>query len=81
MELWELNSCVKAYNRRRRDEARDNFTVSWQTAALCGAAFAGKLKKLNYYLDKTGTEKSSAPKISKAEFEEKLKAAKEAGKC
>ena len=49
--------------------------MCWQTANFCGAAFAGKLKPLKRYIkDET---KSAAPKVSKDEFERRLKAAQE----
>ena len=45
-------------------------TVAWQTANFTGAAFCGKLKKLDYYLKEK--EITKAPKVSKREFERKL---------
>lgn len=77
MEAWEFAACVRAHNRKIKAEGRDKLAQAWQTAALTGAAFAGKLKKLKYYMDKIDgdTKKSSAPKISREEFEEKLRIA------
>ena len=75
MELWELNACVKAYNAKKRDENEARFVESWQTAALTGAAFAGKLRRLSYYIK--DTRKTTAPQIGMDEFEARLRLAEE----
>ncbi len=75
MELWEFNACVRAYNRKQREEAKERMAVAWQTASFVGAALAGKLRRLNYYLK--DDEKITAPEISKEEFDARLRALKE----
>lgn len=47
---------------------------AWQIANFVGSAFSGELRDLAYYLDES--QVSTAPKISKEEFEEKLKRAR-----
>lgn len=75
MELWEFNACTRAYNRRQEITGKEQLAISWQTAAFTGAAFAGKLKKLSYYMAKMQGKhaKTHAPKISRQDFERKLK--------
>jgi hypothetical protein len=73
MELWEFNCCVRAYNEKQAGEGQEQIAISWQTAALTGAAFAGKLKRLNHYLKDNETKR--APAISREEFDERLKRA------
>lgn len=73
MELWELNVCVREYNRIKQESAFSEITASWRTANFTGAAFAGKLRKLDYYMKNSETKQ--APKVSVNEFEEKLKLA------
>lgn len=75
MELWEFNHCLKAYSRKQQSTGKERLATSWYTANLTGAAFGGKLRKLSYYMDRvTGDRpKAAAPKISKEEFEAKLR--------
>ena len=54
----------------QKEKAQSDTAVAWQTANFTGAAFCGKLKKLDYYL--TEKEITKAPKVSKSEFERKL---------
>lgn len=75
MELWELNACVAAYNDLKQSEGKNTIATCWQTANFTGAAFAGKLKKLSHYIK--DAQKSSAPPISKDDFERKLAKARE----
>jgi len=69
MELWEFVHCCKAYHKKSENDAKNALATSWQIAAFTGAAFAGKLKKFDYYAK---DEKTIAPKISKEEFDKKL---------
>ncbi|MDE5946341.1 MAG: hypothetical protein K2G63_03395 [Oscillospiraceae bacterium] len=69
MELWEFNICVQEYNEMQSEKSKNDTTNAWQTANFTGAAFCGKLKKLDDYLKQSV---SKAPQISKNEFEEKL---------
>lgn len=78
MELWELNSCVRAHNKKQQSKGKEQLATCWQTAAFTGAAFGGKLKKLSRYIK--DDKKTEAPKISKQEFEEKLRQAEARGK-
>ncbi|MPW25945.1 hypothetical protein GC105_09095 [Alkalibaculum sp. M08DMB] len=71
MELWEFNCCVKAFNKRQAEQGKELISTSWQTASFTGAAFAGKLKKLDTYLKEEGNKKVS-PKVNKKEFEKRL---------
>ncbi len=71
MDLWELNNCVAAYNKMQEDAVKERLAASWQTANFVGAAFCGKLRKLDHYMDRIN-KKCTAPKISKEEFEQKL---------
>jgi len=75
MELWEFNACVRAYNEKRQDEAKERLFIAWRTAAFTGAAFAGKLRSFSHYVK--DTDKKTAPQTSKGEFEARLKALKE----
>lgn len=50
MELWEFNECVKAFNQDKKDKNKEVLAICYQIAAFTGQAFAGKLKKLSYYL-------------------------------
>jgi len=75
MELWEFNACVRAYNEKRQDESKERLFVAWRTAAWVGESFAGKLRRFSHYVKDSG--KKPAPKISKEEFEARLKALKE----
>ena len=70
MELWEFNLCVQEYNKMQYEKMQNDTANSWQTANFTGAAFCGKLKKLDYYLKEK--EITKAPKVSKSEFERKL---------
>ncbi|MTI95384.1 MAG: hypothetical protein FH749_07830 [Firmicutes bacterium] len=71
--MWEFNHCIKAYNRKQNAAERERVATAWQTGAFAGAAFNGKLRKLNNYLkDK---ESVKAPKVSKEKFEAAAKAA------
>ncbi len=70
MELWEFQRCIQAYNDRQQRAAREALATAWQTAAFVGAAFAGKLRRLDAYLKETETTK--APQLSKEEFERRL---------
>lgn len=54
----------------QKEKAQSDTAVAWQTANFTGAAFCGKLKKLDYYLKEK--EITKAPKVSKSEFERKL---------
>lgn len=58
MELWEFNSCVKGFNDTRAANEKLSFVRVWETAALTGSAFAGKLKKLGHYTKDSTTEQS-----------------------
>ena len=70
MELWEFNLCVQEYNKMHYEKMQNDTANSWQTANFTGAAFCGKLKKLDYYLKER--EVTKAPAISKSDFERKL---------
>ena len=61
LSLWELNACVRAYNRRREAEAEAAIRDIWLTANLTGAAFAGKLKRLEHYTRRTAI---AAPSVT-----------------
>lgn len=82
MRLWEFNACVRGFNRKQKDSARDLLASNWQTAALTGAAFAGKLKSLNHYMKndvepvKNKKKTPDKPDISIEDFEDKLRRAK-----
>lgn len=76
MELWELNACVKEYNLMQEESSRRDTSRAWQTANFTSAAFAGKLRKLSEYTKET--KKNEAPKVSREEFERKLREAEEA---
>lgn len=76
MELWEFNNCVSAFNEKQKERSRESLVQAWQIANFVGAAFSGKLRDPAYYLEES--QVSTAPKISKDEFEEKLKRAQEA---
>ena len=78
LDLWEFNSCVRAYAERQKQLAEQAHQQAWQTAAYTGAAFAGKLKDYKHYTKKA--KKAQAPKISEEEFERKLELAKRAQK-
>ena len=54
----------------QKEKVQSDTAVAWQTANFTGAAFCGKLKKLDYYLKEK--EITKAPKVSKSEFERKL---------
>lgn len=57
MELWEVVGCIKAYNQNRVNEEQSRFRQAYHTALLVGQAFAGKLRRLSYYLpDETQAE-------------------------
>lgn len=71
MELWEFNACVEAYNKQKEAQSKEQTAKCWQTGYFAGAAFVGKLKPLRNYIK----EKSAAPKVSKDEFERRLKLA------
>lgn len=73
MELWEFNACVEAYNKQRETKCKEQIAMCWQTGYFTGAAFAGKLKPLRHYI-KDNT-KTAAPKVSKDEFERRLRLA------
>ncbi len=75
MELWELYACVDAYNKLQSGKSKEQIAICWQTANFVGAAFAGKLKPLKRYIK--DSTKTVAPKVSKDEFERRLKAAQE----
>lgn len=70
MELWEFTICVKEYSKMQLEEIRRDTENSWKTANFTGAAFCGKLKKLDYYIKQK--EVINSPKVSKDEFERKL---------
>lgn len=70
MELWEFNLCVQEHNKMQYEKMQNDTANSWQTANFTGAAFCGKLKKLDYYLKER--EVTKAPAISKSDFERKL---------
>jgi len=76
MTLWEFNACIKAYNKRKQNSTKEQIGFCWQTAAFTGAAFNGKLKRLNHYLK--DDRHSKAPQVDRDEFERKLKLAREA---
>jgi len=61
LSLWEFNACVRAYNRRRREEGEAELASNWRTANFSGAAFGGKLKNLDNY---TGKKATVAPKVT-----------------
>lgn len=73
MELWELNDCVKEYNLMQKESSRLDTTRAWQIANFTGAAFAGKLRKLSTYIKEN--KKNKAPKVSREEFDRKLREA------
>lgn len=54
----------------QEESAKETLASAWQTANFVGAAFAGKLKKLNTYIK--DTPKTEAPKPQKTDFEAKL---------
>lgn len=68
LELWELNACIKAFNRKQEGENKSAFVRVWQTANLTGAAFGGKLKNLSHYLPET--EVIQGRKLSQEEMNE-----------
>lgn len=68
--MWEFNACVQEYSKMQEDKADMTLATCWQTAAFTGTAFVGKLKKLSHYT--RNKKKSTAPEISKDEFELKL---------
>ena len=70
MELWEFNACVAEYSKMQEEKCKEQIAKSWQIANFTGAAFAGKLRKLSTYLK--NETKSTAPKVSKDEFNKKL---------
>lgn len=70
MELWEFNLCVQEHTKMQYEKMQNDTANSWQTANFTGAAFCGKLKKLDYYLKER--EVTKAPAISKSDFERKL---------
>ena len=70
MELWELNECVREYNRMHSENLNSRTALAWETANFVGAAFSGKLKSLKFYLKESQTSK--APAISNTEFDKKL---------
>lgn len=72
LELWEFNACVNEYNKMQSERADELTAMAWQTANFTGAAFAGKLRKLNFYLEQRHPSKAQAPKISRDEFDKKL---------
>ncbi len=76
MELWELNACIEAYNIQQKAKGKEQIELCWMTANLTGAAFAGKLKPLKQYIK--DDSKTTAPKVSKDEFEQRLQAAQAA---
>lgn len=73
MELWEFNTCVQAHNAAQKEAKKERLTTCWQIAAFTGAAFAGKLKKLDRYIKEA--QRVDAPKVDKDEFEKRLAAA------
>lgn len=75
MTLWEFNSCLRAYNNKQLDKGKEQMAVCWQTAALTGNAFAGKLRPLKNYLK--DEKKVTAPKVDRDEFERRLKMSEE----
>lgn len=75
MELWEFNNCVAAFNEQQAERSKEMTALAWQTANFVGAAFAGKLRKLSWYLDEAVTH--AAPQVSKEEFERRLALAQE----
>lgn len=54
----------------QEDKADMALSTCWQSANFTGAAFGGKLKKLDYYKQKS--VKSVAPQVSKDDFDKKL---------
>jgi len=70
MELWEFNICIQEYNKMQSENMQNDTANSWMTANFTGAAFCGKLRKLEYYLKQR--EVNKAPEISKNDFERKL---------
>jgi hypothetical protein len=50
MHLWEYNLRVLVCNEMIKAEQRKDFYRSWETAALTGQAFGGKLKRANHYI-------------------------------
>lgn len=77
MELWELNECVREYNRMHSENVNSRTALAWETANFVGAAFSGKLKGLKFYLKESQTSK--APAISNTEFDKKLAEAERRG--
>lgn len=83
MDLREFNACLRAYNKKTREDASESIANAWQTANMTGAAFGGKLKALKHYLknveksqENEKKDEKSEPNISKEEFNELLKNAK-----
>ena len=70
MELWELYAYAEGYEDQRDTELN---VLAWRTGKYTGAAFNGKLQNLGTYLNKSNKEKKAAPKISKVDFDTKLK--------
>ena len=76
MELWEFNACMKSYNLSCEKTEKRAINRAWLTANFTGAAYAGKLKKLENYTKLL--DHKQGPKVSKEQFEEKLQRAEAA---
>lgn len=68
--------CLREFNARQRVAGKEQTAVAWATAAFTGAAFAGKLRKLDHYLK--DQDKAQAPAVDRETFDAKLKAAQAA---
>lgn len=55
---------MKAVRKRLEREDDDRLVMAWQTAALCGAAQAGKLKPLKHYLRKPGPKQKQSDMLA-----------------
>jgi len=56
MELWQFNSCVRAFNEQKKAKDRQNLFYAWCTANWTGAALAGKLRKFTSYIKEEQAE-------------------------
>ena len=73
MELWELYACAEGHEKQRAQHDVKSIVLAWRTGRFVGLAFNGKLRGLKNYLNEEGTDKKAAPKITKEDFDAKLK--------
>jgi hypothetical protein len=76
MELWEFRCCMKAWSDALLDRRNEQIRLAHETANFLNHAMAGKLRGLKEYLIRP-ENRQAAPKVSKEEFERRLKAARE----